>query len=228
MIAGNRVVPGAEAAQQFGLLVVGGAGSGGGDGGRVGVDPAVREGVGAPQRAGAPGLVRREGPAGRGDDDAPGGESGVDRAGVVREEGAAHHGVDAVGADDEVGLASRPSGVVTRAGRPGRRRRRGRRAERRLAVRTTCRPGSRAASGRSGWRGATSTRGPPNRSATAALFGRESQRPPGCAGRRRPARRPGTRMSSPRPMTSRARWELGARPIPARRAPGIRRPAPGR
>jgi hypothetical protein len=41
---GDRVVPVAEPAQQFRLLVVGRPLSGGGEGGRVGVDPAVLEG----------------------------------------------------------------------------------------------------------------------------------------------------------------------------------------
>lgn len=85
----DRIVPRAEAAQQLGLLVVGGSGSGGGDRGCIRVDPAVLERLGAPERlsgatsegAAAPGLVRGEGLLGRGDDDAPGGEAGVRRPG---------------------------------------------------------------------------------------------------------------------------------------------------
>lgn len=101
--SGDRVVPAAEPVQQLGLLVVGPI-SGGGDRGRVRVDPAVLERLGAPEGAAAPGLVRGEGLPGRGDDEAPSGEAGVRRSGVGGEEQGAYGRVDAIGADDEVGL----------------------------------------------------------------------------------------------------------------------------
>src|SRR5690606_27204334 len=100
---GDRVVPVAVAAQQFGPLVVGGALAGRCEGGGVGVDPAVLEGVGAPEAAAAPGLVRGEVGAGQRDHDSPGGEARVDRARMVGEERPAHRRVDAVGGHHEVG-----------------------------------------------------------------------------------------------------------------------------
>ncbi len=110
----NRVVPVAVAAQQLGPFVVG-AFALGRHGRRIGVDPAVLQEMAAPDTAGAPGLVGLEpvnaaaaaaaaGAAGAGDDDAPGGETGVAGSGVVGEEDPAYGGVDAVGTDHEFGL----------------------------------------------------------------------------------------------------------------------------
>ncbi len=127
---GDRVVPVAVAAQEFGLLVVGGALPRRERGGRVGVDPAVLEGLGAPDAAAAPGLVRGEPGAGHGDQQAPGGEPGVHRSGMGGEQGGADSGVDAVRADDQVGFqlllagghaggAVPVAGVGEARGRPG-------------------------------------------------------------------------------------------------------------
>ncbi|GAB2891168.1 hypothetical protein GCM10027074_69310 [Streptomyces deserti] len=101
---GDGVVPVAEAAQQFGLLVVGRALTGGGQGGGVRVDPAVLERVRAPDAAPAPALVRGEPHAGHRDQQTPGGESGVDGTGVVREQDTAYGRADAVRGHHEVGL----------------------------------------------------------------------------------------------------------------------------
>ncbi|CUM42803.1 Glycine-rich cell wall structural protein 1.8 precursor (GRP 1.8) [Streptomyces venezuelae] len=118
---GDGVVPVAEEPQEFGPLVVGRAAAGGGGGHGVRVDPAVLEGLGAPEASGAPGLVGGEGPGGGGDDDPPGGAAGVARAGVFGEERVADRGADAVGGDDEFGLdlafrGGQPGGAVVVAG----------------------------------------------------------------------------------------------------------------
>lgn len=55
---------------------------------------------------------------------------------------------------------------------------------------------------------------PPNRSVATALCVRESQRPPGVRMPPSPCQAARALLSSPRPTTSRARWELGAREMP--------------